>query len=171
MSPPKGERKQPMRNGILRAACVIMAFGFGSGASADVDLITTDACLNERLAQGENPTVCVDQAHQRCLTMPGDMSASAILCFGQAREAWNIGIAAKMERIKETADERLATIAAVELKYDMLGNLMQCDRMEELAKAASEATGDQIARQRAQCEASAAGLVYLRVKLRSRSLQ
>ena len=160
-----------MRNGILHAACVFVALSFGSVASADVDLITTDACLNERLAQGENPTVCVDQAHKRCLTTTSEMTASAVLCFGQAREAWNIGIAANMERIKETADERLATIAAVELKYDLLGNFMQCYRMEELAKAASEATGDQIARQRSQCEASAAGLVYLRVKLRSSSLQ
>jgi len=151
--------------------CVFVTMSFGLPASADVDLITTDACLSERLAQSENPTVCVDQAHQRCLTMPTDMTASAVLCFSQAREAWNIGIAANMEQIKETADERIATIAAVELKYDLLANLMQCDRMEELAKAASEATGDQIARQRAQCEASAAGLVYLRVKLRSRSLQ
>lgn len=171
MRPPQGEEEQPMRTGILRTTYVFIAVIIGSAAWADVDLATTDTCLNARIAKGENPTVCVDQAHQRCLTMPDDMTASAVLCFGQAREAWNIGIAANMEQINETADARIATIAAVELKYDLLANLMQCDRIEELAKAASEATGDQIARQRAQCEASAAGLVYLRVKLRSRSLQ
>lgn len=160
-----------MPKGVLRAACVFLGVSLGTSASADVDLPTIDACLSERISQKANPASCVDQAHQRCLTTPEDMTASAVLCFGQAREAWNIGIAANMEQIRETAEDRIATLAAIELKYDLLANLMQCDRMEELAKAGSEATGDQIVRQRAQCEASAAGLVYLRVKLRSQSLQ
>jgi hypothetical protein len=142
-----------------------------TAAFADVDLTAADACLTDRLSQNQSPASCVDQAHQRCLTTPEDLTASAVLCFGQARKAWSIGIAANMEQINETADDRIAAIAAVELKYDMLANLMQCDRMEELAKAGSDATGDQISRQRAQCEASAAGLVYLRVKMRSQSLQ
>ena len=139
-------------------------------AIADVDLTVADACLTDRLSQNQNPSSCVDQAHQRCLTTQADMSATAILCFSQAKEAWNIGIATNMEQIRETATDRIAAIAAIELKYDLLANLMQCDRMEELAKAGSEATGDQISRQRGQCEASAAGLVYLRVKMRSQSL-
>ncbi|WP_218588655.1 hypothetical protein [Marivita hallyeonensis] len=142
-----------------------------SSASADVNLVAADACLAARLVQQQNPASCVDEAHQRCLTTPDDMTASAVLCYNQAREAWRIGISAEMERIAETADDRIAAIAGVELKYDLLANLMQCDRMEELAKVGSEATGNQIARQRAQCEASASGLAYLRVKMRAQSLR
>lgn len=160
-----------MPNGIRRGLRVMAMMCLGTAATADVDLTAADACLNDRLSQNQNPASCIDQAHQRCLTTPDDLTASAVLCFGQAREAWNNGIAANMKTIDDMADDRIAAIAAIELKYDLLANLMQCDRMEELAKAGSEATGDQISRQRAQCEASAAGLVYLRVKMRAQSLQ
>lgn len=149
-----------------------LALGLSCGAAwADVDLAETDACLTERIGQNQNPASCVDTAHQRCLTTPEDLTASAVLCFRQARDAWDIGIAREMDVIQQSATNRIAAIAAVELRYDLLANLMQCDRMEELAKVGSEATGEQIARQRAQCEASASGLVYLRVKMRALSLQ
>lgn len=150
-------------------ACVLAA-STALPAAADERLVETNACLNARLAENQTPAPCVDQAHQRCLTTPEDMTASAVLCFRQARETWNIGIATEMEHIRKAASDRIASIAAIELKYDLLANLMQCDRMEELAKVGSDASGDQISRQRAQCDASASGLAYLRVKIRSRSL-
>lgn len=160
-----------MPSRVTRGLGAVLAVCLGTFAQADVDLATADTCLTDHLSRNQNPSACIDQAHQRCLTTPETMTASAVLCFGQAREAWNIGIAANMDNITQNADARIAAIAAVELKYDLLANLMQCDRMEELAKLGAVATGDQIARQRAQCEASAAGLVYLRVKMRAQSLQ
>ncbi|PWL34134.1 MAG: hypothetical protein DCO97_15980 [Marivita sp. XM-24bin2] len=170
--------RQKERNGEMRSQyrtvglmLLAMAGLFASPVAAEVDLIATNTCLADRLAEGQNPSSCVDQAHQRCLTTPDDMTAAAVLCFSQARETWRIGITAEMERITETADDRIAAIAGVELKYDLLANLMQCDRMEELAKVGSDATGDQISRQRAQCDASASGLAYLRVRLRAESMQ
>ena len=75
------------------ALVVIAAFP----AAADDRLAKTNACLEDRLAENQNPASCVDQAHQRCLTTPEDMTASAVLCFGQARDTWNIGIASEME--------------------------------------------------------------------------
>ena len=76
-----------------------------------------------------------------------------------------------MGRISAIADDRIAAIAGIELKYDLITARTQCDRMEELALAASGQPAETIRRQKSRCEAGAAGLAYLRLKLRARSLQ
>jgi hypothetical protein len=149
----------------------VLALGLISPALAEADLASAENCLIARIDAGENPTQCIDDAHVTCQATPADQPAIAILCYREARAAWDVGIKAEMARINDRADDRIAAIAAVELKYDLIANLTQCDRMEELAKVGSDVSADAIQRQKAHCEASSAGLAYLRVKLRGRSIE
>jgi hypothetical protein len=74
-----------------------------------------------------------------------------------------------MAEIRDSAAERLSAIASVEVKYDMLGNLMQCDRMEALALI-GDAEPAAIQRDKARCTAAATGLVLTRLLIRSQDL-
>lgn len=149
---------------------VLLAAGLAAPALAQVDLPAADACLTERLGAGQNPAACVEAAHADCVATPPDAPALATVCFREARSAWDRGIGAEMARIAARADERIAAIAGIELKYDLIASRTQCDRMEELALAASSASPEDILRQKSRCEAAAAGLAYLRLKLRAQSI-
>ncbi|MDQ2088891.1 hypothetical protein [Marimonas arenosa] len=138
---------------------------------AGVDLTAAETCMAQQIASGQNPALCLDTAHADCLLSPADAPAVATLCFTEARKAWDAGIAAEMARIRDNAPEKIAAIAAIEVKYDLLTGLTQCDRMEELAKVASEEPADSIQRQKARCTASSAGLAYLRLRYRGSDIE
>ena len=57
--------------------------------------------------------------------------------------------------MKNPADDTATTIARIEAKYDVIGAMVQCDRIEALAKAASDLDGPQIALQKERCLARA----------------
>lgn len=144
--------------------------GLAVPALAQIEIAKATECMTARIDAGETPALCIDEAHATCLATPADSPAVAILCYRNARADWDAAITAEMSRIRERADERISAIAAVELKYDLIASLTQCDRMEELALVGSTKSGETIQRQKARCEASAAGLAYLRATLRGRSL-
>lgn len=139
-------------------------------AMAQTDLDGVNACLSERLASGQLPASCVDEAQAACMTINRETPAVATLCFVEVEKEWQSGIAVLMGTIKENAPEEIAAIAGVEGKYDLLSALLQCSRMEELAIVVGRDSDEAIIRQNARCKANAAGLTYARLYLRSRNL-
>ncbi len=140
-------------------------------ACAEVDLATVESCILERIETGEEPAACIEMAHSECLAAPDATPAVATLCFVEAKGVWSAGIADLLKKVPAEAPDEIAAIARIEAKYDILSGLVQCDRMEELALAASNHPGEVIARQKAHCAATASGVAYARLQWRIQALQ
>lgn len=136
-------------------------------ALAEVDLPRAQACFDEAIATQSNPAPCVEAEQQACLNGAVEMPAVATLCLTQAQSQWSAAIGARIDAIVTNAPDTLAAIARIETRYDLLSNLLQCDRMEELALVGSEQTGEEILLQKTRCSATASGLTYMRLYLRS----
>lgn len=139
-------------------------------AYAEVTLEAVDACINSQIAAGADISSCVMDAHAECFSIDESTPLVAVVCFHDAGEVWNGGIRSLMETVITKAPEDISAIAGIETKYDILSGLMQCDRMQELSLAVSSQTGEEIQRQKAQCDATAVGIAYSRLFWRSRDL-
>lgn len=157
--------KLPKLCGIAAISVVI----WGGPSLADGPDGTTDACILERFETGAAPTDCIDAAHAACLSSSTEAHSVAALCFRDAQSRWNEGIKARLEAFTATASEEIAAIAAIEVKYDVLSGLLQCDRMQDLSLAVSQMTPEAILRQKSQCDATALGLAYARLLWRART--
>lgn len=138
---------------------------------AGVDLAEIDACVTAAMAAGEPPNACIDAAHAPCMETPEDAPSVAGLCFLEAKDTWSAGIAALMAETSAKAPEELAAVIAIEVKYDLLGGLLQCDRLEELARAVGPQDAEQVRMQKTRCEAVASGLAYTRLRARIETLE
>ncbi|MEX5729539.1 hypothetical protein Ga0609869_002892 [Rhodovulum iodosum] len=156
----------------LRTALGLAALLAGPvpAAAAEIDLPAVAACVEAHAAMGDFPAPCLAKTMAECRAIPPDSPALASQCFREARESWFDGIAAHMAEIRKTAPEEIAAIAGIELKYDLMADMTQCDRMEELALVGPGAAED-IQRQKDTCAAAAAGKAYIRLLWRSRNLQ
>lgn len=154
---------------VLRGFMVIavLATGFGAApAFAGVDIPTADACIATSFETGQSPAECIDAAQVECLAGAEETPAVATLCFVEARKIWTEALGAAIEQARDTLPADLAAISGIELKYDILGGLMQCDRMEELSLAVSDEKSELIGVQKSRCQATTSGLAYARLKWR-----
>lgn len=126
-------------------------------------------CVATRLDQGSRPGACVAEGLSACDAEPAETPAVAVLCYNTAQDTWGEGIATRMAEIRDSAPEKLSAVAGIEVKYDLLGNLMQCDRMEELSLV-GEGEAATIQRDKARCTAAATGLVYVRLLMQAQDL-
>lgn len=125
-------------------------------------------CIAERIAQGRAPNDCVDARHAICTGLSQQTPAVAVVCFRTAEQEWSQASRAILDRLQAEAPEEITAIAGIELKYDLLSGRLQCDRIEELAIAVSDHGSEAIARQKARCQATAAGLAHVRLAWRAR---
>ncbi|MBF9040130.1 hypothetical protein LSUCC0387_04400 [Rhodobacterales bacterium LSUCC0387] len=152
---------------FLTVACMLV---FSGPASAQDARLILNTCLSEGTQDEEGVLSCIDEALNPCLTQSEDMSSVATLCFIEARGQFDEGISSAMGDIRGRVDEQLVVLMTIGLKYDMLSSLLQCDRLEELAIALSELSGEIIQRQKAQCLATTSGLALARVTSRAAGL-
>ena len=152
--------------GAIGALCLLLS----APATAQMSMETVDACLTDAFSAQTSPNACVDLAHSECGGMPEEMHAASALCFTKTQEVWNAAIAEQMEAIRARGDDQLSAIAGIETKYDVLSALLQCDRMEELNRLTDQ-SAELVARQKAGCVSTAAGLAYVRLNWRARSLE
>lgn len=150
------------RFAIALAAPLVSVLCSAAQAESRLDMAAVTACVATSTDLGTSPNGCVDQAHARCLAIDGETPAVATLCFDETRAEWSDAIAARMAHLSETAPERLAALAGIELKYDLLTALVQCDRMEEIAQL-REIAAEEILLQKTRCAATASGLAYVRL--------
>jgi len=137
---------------------------------AEVKLDAVKSCVDASTSAGTSPAPCIDQAQAECAAIPGETNKVATLCFARAQEVWSDGIRAELDRISAVAPEEIAAIAAIEVKYDMISGLVQCDRLAELALVGEAAT-DAIERNKAHCSASATALSYVNLLWRAQDLK
>jgi hypothetical protein len=133
--------------------------------AAQVDLGQANACFDAAMRDQTTPSACIEAAQDTCMDNAQETPAVATLCFVAARESWSEGLASIFAETVGEMDEVSATVAQIETKYDLLANLLQCDRFEELSIAASDLGGDMIALQTARCQASASAVIYMRLYL------
>lgn len=136
-------------------------------ASAEANLDLAADCVLAGASPG--PMVCAAQAMAGCGADASDVPAAATLCFRTAQEQFGDAISDIMTRLTEGLTEELAAVAGIEVKYDLLGGLMQCDRMTELAMVGDTPAQD-IQMQAEACTATATGATYLRLVMRAQDL-
>ncbi len=153
---------------IRRLACAFLV-ALAPPVSAEIlgDPETRD-CVEAQVAAGAPAADCVTRAHAACLDL-GDAPAAATLCLLEAKEAWGERIAARMDEIEAAAPAEIGEVAVIEVRFDLLQNLLQCDRLEALARL-RDPGGEALRLQRARCEATATGLAYVKLLLQSRDI-
>ena len=160
------------RAGMTKSRAALLAAVLLAGpatAVAEVDPDAAEACVAEHAAAGTSPADCVADAMSHCRLIPPDAPALASQCYRTAKDAWSQGIADRMERLRNTAPEGIAAIAGVEVKYDLLGGFLNCDRLRDLALL-GDAEEAAIQREADRCAATATGLAHVRLLWRSRDL-
>lgn len=159
-----------MRNPRAVAAAALVAL-LPTAAWAEIDLAAVSDCLERPRTEGAagGAADCVSDAMAACRVIPPDAPALASQCYRAAQAEWSQGITARMAGLRAAAPETIAAIAAIEVKYDLLNGLMQCDRLRDLALLgdAPEAT---IQREADRCAAEATGRAYVRLIWRARDL-
>lgn len=123
-----------------------------------------EACLASAVRNGTDPALCLDASDAACMDNAPETPAVSTACFAENRAQWGAAIG---KRMKSLPDDTATTVARIEAKYDVIGAMVQCDRIEALAKAASDLDGPQIALQKERCLARANALTYVRLFVRT----
>ncbi len=131
-----------------------------------VDLAAVDGCIANAMTLEQSPLSCIDAAHTPCLEISAETPNVTTLCFKQAQDQWSHGIARHMEVLSQEAPKEIVAIARIEVKYDLLASLLQCDRMDELAALRGTANEERL-KQKTRCRATASGLAFARMVWRS----
>lgn len=169
----------PQRAYRIAAYAVCWAFGFAlaavnpgaaSDANAGADRSGTESCVSSAVEAQRSPGDCLAKLHAPCLAFPPNSKALATLCFVNTRKSWDTRIKERLDAIAKTAEPKVASIANIESRYDLLSNLLQCDRLDELSALYQTADEDRLL-QKKRCEAAAAGLTYIRLLVRSETLK
>lgn len=146
-------------------ALPVAAFADDSEGDAVAQLT---ACVKEHASAGSEVAGCIDAAHRECLQYPPDTAPEAATkCFLDRKKLWGDAVTDQMDRMKSDTDERSFEIARINTRYDLTANLLQCDRLTELAQLQDQ-PGPQVQTQQARCEATATGLTFIKLLLRSR---
>ncbi|WP_346897322.1 hypothetical protein [uncultured Roseibium sp.] len=163
----------------IAAYVVCWAFGFAlvavtpgaaSDAKAGADLSGTESCVSSAIEAQRSPGDCLTELHTPCMAFSPSSKAQATLCFVNTRKSWDARIKERLDAIAKTAPPKVASIAKIESRYDLLSNLLQCDRLDELSALYQTAEEDRLL-QKKRCEAAAAGLTYIRLLVRSETLK
>jgi len=127
------------------------------------------ACVEAMIAAGQPVAQCVNQSQAACLQHSQATALAATACFLQARDEWAALITDRLEAIGAVADDDVSGVAGIEVKYDLLANFLQCDRLHELSLL-TEAEGVQLDWQKSRCQSTAAGLVFVKLVLQSHEI-
>ena len=130
------------------------------------DLSGAESCVAAALAAGSSPADCLGQMHAPCLAFPQNATAQATLCFVETRKDWDTRTKAALEAMAAQPDPMIGRIAAIESRYELLTNLLQCDRLDELSALYAHPDEARLL-QKTRCEAAAAGLTYIRLLVRA----
>ena len=152
------------------AALALVAGPLPVVASPVLDPGPIDACVAAQIAADAPVAACLQAAHAPCLTYAAEAPAAAIACFRQAKADWAGLISARLTALKPALPDPVWTALEINTRYDVLGNLVQCDRMHELSLLQVPG-GEQVELQKARCEATASGLVNMKLALRASELE
>lgn len=147
--------------GLVSLAGVALA-----GPVLQTDKIT--ACVDAQIAANAPVADCVNTAHSQCLEFISEAPAAAIQCFRQARSDWAGLLSEQVFALRDDMQDESWTILEINARYDLTGNLVQCDRMVELMTLRTQ-DGELLELQKARCQATASGLAYMKLALQAQS--
>ncbi|RNF35012.1 hypothetical protein [Paracoccus methylarcula] len=155
-----------MVRNLLLALCLalpVTAFAEGDENGAVPQL---RACVEDSASNGAELAGCIDAAHRECLQYPPDTAPDAAAkCFLDRKKTWGDAISEQMDSLKEGTGGQAFEIARIDTRYDLTANLLQCDRLTELAQL-QDLPDPRIKAQQARCEATATGLTLIKLLLR-----
>ncbi|MEM5476427.1 hypothetical protein [Pacificibacter sp. AS14] len=154
---------------LIAAVCVAPT----APLSADEMLQSQDqveACLATQMQNGSPVIACVNEALGACIQFTADAPQAALQCFLEAQTTWTQYIGARMDLVLDKGGEDIASIAGIEVKFDLLQNKLQCQRMTELSMLRAAPT-EQTQITAARCDATANGLVFAKLFAQSENLK
>lgn len=132
-------------------------------ADAIVDPAALAACLAKAKTDNTPPAQCLAAANAPCAALnPTETPALATLCLSGAKDDWTRATATRLDEIAADAPEAIITRARIDAKYDLLSGLLQCDRLEEIGRAAN-VEAEPLLYEKTRCQASAAAATYARL--------
>lgn len=158
---------------LIAAICAAPTFAPSTGLSAGDMLQSQDqveACLATQLKSGGPSIACVNEALGSCIQFTADAPQAALQCFLQAQSTWTQFISARMDFVREKGGENIAAVAGIEVKFDLLQNKLQCQRMSELSMLRAAPT-EQTQITAARCDATANGLVFAKLFAQSANMK
>lgn len=133
--------------------------------AAPVLLPGFDECVELQLEKSAPLGECVRGAFVNCVDWPvGEPSGTA--CFVTSKDEWGELLGQRMQRVRAEADERVAKIAEIEIRYELERSLRECDRQMELVLL-DIPQDDRSDYMRAQCEATAVAATLVTLILRA----
>ncbi|MGY3439064.1 MULTISPECIES: hypothetical protein [unclassified Marinovum] len=139
-------------------------------APTKMDIAGFRACIDTQIAAQAPTQSCIQAELRACGTIDTtEGAAAAVLCYVEAKNSWTGAIKTRLNELRAAADEKIADIAGVEVKYDVLSGLLQCDRLQELSLL-TDRSSDEINIQKSGCTATTMGLAYAKLLVQSRNL-
>lgn len=144
-------------------------------AQAEVNLDNFHQCLEAQIAANAPALACVQAEQSECSNYQAEKApAAATLCLVKANDIWSEAIRTTLAdirtKVQDTDQAQIADIAEIEVKYDVLSGLLQCDRVQELALL-GDTSSERINVQKSTCTATTMGLSYAKLRLQSRGLR
>ena len=161
------------RLALIATICVAPVWGPTATFAADEMLQSQDqveACLLTQLDNAAPSIACVNEALGACIQFTADAPQAALQCFLSAQTTWASYIGARMDFVFEKGGEDIAAVAGIEVKFDLLQNKLQCQRMSELSMLNAAPT-EQTQITAARCDATANGLVFAKLFAQSENLK
>jgi hypothetical protein len=154
---------------LIGAIALFPSLGFAE-ASELQSQEQVEACLLTQ-SQNNGPSIaCVNEAQSTCIQYTADAPQAALQCFLDVQKTWVSYIGTRMDLVLAKGGEEIAAVAGIEIKFDLLQNKLQCQRMSELAMLRAGPTEQsQIAA--ARCDATANGLVFSKLVAQSENLK
>ena len=125
-------------------------------------------CVAAQIAANAPVADCVNDAHATCLDYVSQAPVAAVQCFRQAKTDWAKLLSEQIAGLRTLMEEEPWTILEINARYDLMGNLVQCDRMIELMTLRTQ-DGEVIELQKARCQATASGLAYMKLALQTQA--
>lgn len=126
------------------------------------------ACVAAQIAANAPVADCVTDAHATCLDYVSQAPVAAVQCFRQAKTDWAGLLADQIAGLRALMETEHWTVLEINARYDLVGNLVQCDRMIELMTLRTQ-DGEVIELQKARCQATASGLAYMKLALQTQA--
>ncbi|WP_435257317.1 hypothetical protein ACSBLW_14510 [Thioclava sp. FR2] len=155
---------------LTELSIMVVAIGTFAGAgglhadttSLQASLDQAEMCLTEAIEASANPAECLMKIHSPCLAYSQAAAPQASLCYVEMRKGWDAKIKAMLEAASASEDARLAASFRIESKYELLANLLNCDRLDELAELYKQPETERIL-QKTRCEATASAVTFIKL--------
>lgn len=153
----------------MKILIAVLIAALPSVTLADVDGAAVDLCLETQITQNQPAVDCVTQALQTCFQIDDKHVSTKTECYLSAKSDFATLNAGRVDALQSVLDAQKYQIVEISTRYDILGNLLQCDRLHEMNLVMQE-DADAINLQNFRCQATAMGMAYAKLYVQSQGL-